>query len=51
MRTSQRTGVSTSRKPLEANPRTQVCGKSLHLSNADKIETVYGSRTPIKKQL
>jgi len=44
MRTSQRTGVSTfpSRIPQKAGQ------KSLHLSHADKIETVDGSRTQIK---
>lgn len=38
MNINQRTVVSTSRKPLIADPRIQVCGKSFHLSHADKIE-------------
>jgi len=44
---SQRTGVSTfASRP---NPSTdQSLQKSFHLSHADKIETVYGSRTPLK---
>jgi len=48
---SQRTGVSipihigTSHTSQHANQSLQ---KSFHLSNADKIETVYGSRTQIK---
>jgi hypothetical protein len=47
MTINQRTGVSTfASRP---NPSTdQSLQKSFHLSHADKIETVYGSRTPLK---
>jgi len=48
MRTRQHKDVSTYRKLLEANPQPQISGKSFNLSHADKIETVYGSRTPFK---
>ena len=44
---SQRTGVSTFASPI--SPSTgQSLQKSFHLSHADKIETLYGSRTPLK---
>jgi len=44
---SQRTDVSTFTSL--ASPSTdQSLQKSFHLSHAVKIETVYGSRTPLK---
>jgi len=44
---SQRSGVSTFAS--RTSPRTdQRLQKSFHLSHAVKIETVYGSRTPLK---
>ena len=44
---SQCTGVSTF--AIRTSPSTdQSLQKSFHLSYADKIETVYGSRTPLK---
>jgi len=44
---SQRTGISTfaSRTSLGSH---QSLKRSFHLSHPDKIETVYGSRTPLK---
>ena len=46
---SHRTGVSTFAS--RTTPSTdQSLQKSFHLSNTDKIETVYGSRTPIENK-
>gem|GEM_PF-1898311 len=45
---SQRTGVSRFASPASPSIPPRAGQKSFHLSHADKIETVYGSRTLIK---
>lgn len=48
LRYNHRTGVSTFASPASPSIPPLAGQKSFHLPHVTKIETVYGSRTPLK---